>query len=79
MQPFSPEEMLVCHQRILLFCPKMEYVHGAGMLYHHSKPRWEALEELLLVVEDICDKSQDEAARLAGALAAIEKEYGFED
>jgi hypothetical protein len=76
MQPFSPEEMLVCHQRILSFTPRIEYVHAAGMLYHHSKPRWEALEQLLLVVEDICDKSQDEAARLAAAADAIDKKFG---
>jgi hypothetical protein len=79
MQPFSPEELLVCHQRILQFVPKIEYLHAAGMLYYHSKPRWEALEELLLVVEDICDKSQDEAARLRAAVEAIEKKYGLED
>jgi hypothetical protein len=78
MQPFSPEEMLVCHQRILQFTPKMEYVHAAGMLYHHSKPKWEALEQLLLVVVDICDRTQDEAALLAAAVDAIEKKYGFE-
>lgn len=70
--------MTACHQRILQFTPKIEYVHAAGMLYHHSKPKWEALDELLLVVEDICDKSQDEAARLAAAVEAIEKKYGFD-
>ena len=70
---------MACHQRILEFVPKIEYLHAAGMLYHHSKPRWEALEELLLVVEDICDKSQDEAARLAAAFDAVEKKYGLED
>ena len=79
MQPLTPEEMTACHQKILQFIPKIDYVHAAGMLYHHSKPKWEALEQLLLVVEDICDRSQDEAALLAAAVAKIEKKYNFND